>query len=349
MARTAPGTWPLPEWKPLMNNRVRARVLTPSPRALSARAEAFPARSPSRRLGLVTGTDSRVDAAATEADQTATYEAMFVSNLGIVEGVIRFVCQRHKLTASEADEFGAEVRLRLVQNGYEVFRRFQQRSSLRTYLTIVVQRLYLDYRNHLWGKWRPSAEARRLGPVSIRLETLLVRDGLPFDQACEVLRTNEGVTASDSDLAEIAVRLPNRPRRSIVGEDALQGLASTESALEDGILSKERLASARRVVNALSTAVQALADQDRLILRLRFQEGLGVADIARALHLEQKPLYRRFDALLQRLRQALEAAGIDRLEACDIVNREDVDISLALLGGSPGAAGLTQVKGPTRS
>ena len=94
---------------------------------------------------------------------------------------------------------------------------------------------------------------------------------------------------------------------------------------------------ARRILDALTTAVQALGDQDRVILRLRFQDGLAVADIARALHLDQKPLYRRFDALLNQLRAALEAAGIDRTEASEIVNRKDVDISLALLGGPPEA------------
>jgi RNA polymerase sigma factor (sigma-70 family) len=331
-----------------MNNRVPAPLLTASLRALSSRGEAVPASRPRGRLGLVTSTDPGADA-ATEGDETAAYEAMFVSNLGIIDGVIRFVCQRHHLTPSEADEFASEVRLRLVENGYEVFRRFQRRSSLRTYLTIVVQRIYLDYRNHLWGKWRPSAEARRLGPIAIRLETLLTREGLRFDQACEVLRTNEGVVLSDSDLAAIAVRLPLRPRRSMVGEEALKGLTTTERASEDGILSKERQDAARRVVIALSVAVQTLADQDRLILRLKFQEGLGIADIARALHLEQKHLYRRFDGLLKRLRQALEAAGIDRLKASDIINRADVDISLALLGDDPEVADLNQVKGSTRA
>ena len=331
-----------------MNNRVPA-VLTPSPRALSGRADTLPAGSPNRRRGFVTSANSGVDAGGTKAEQTSPHETLFVSNLETVNGILRFVCQRHKLTPTEAEEFGSEVRLRLVENDYEVLRRFQRRSSLRTYLTVVVQRIYLDYRNHVWGKWRPSAEARRLGPIAIRLETLLARDGLRFEQACEALRTNEGVVLTDAELAAIAVRLPLRLRRSVVGEEALQGVAAIESESDAGILSRERQNAARQVVNALSAAVQALQDQDRLILRLRFQENLSVADIARALHLEQKPLYRRFDALLQQLRNALEAAGIDRLAACDIVNRGDIDISLALLWESPEAPGLIQVKGPARA
>ena len=126
----------------------------------------------------------------------------------------------------------------------------------------------------------------------------------------------------------------------------LDGVPTADAELDNRILSRERQAATRRVLSALSGAVQTLGDQDRLILRLKFQEGLGVADIARALHLEQKPLYRRVDALLLQLRAALEAAGIDRLEAVEIVNREDADISLVLLADAPSAADSAAVRRP---
>jgi RNA polymerase sigma factor for flagellar operon FliA len=260
------------------------------------------------------------------------YEAMFVSNLETIERVIRYVCQRHGVAGLAAEEFDSEVKLRLMEHNYEVFRKFKQRSSLRTYLTVVIQHLYLDYRNHLWGKWRPSAEAQRLGPVAVRLETLVARDGFTFAEACEHLRTNENVAATDADLEALIGRLPARTRRAIVSEEALEEVADTTNRVDERMLSDERQAGARRILDALAPVIRSLADQDRLILRLRFQDGLGVADIARALHLDQKRLYRQFDALLQRLRTALEAAGVSRLEACELVNRNDVDISLALLG-----------------
>ena len=331
----------------LVNNRVldfrlaslsAVSVLTGPACGRRQAALVMPFNGPSQRARLVTTRGASGDDTAAVAGDTHRYETMFVSNLGIVESVTRHVCQRHKLSRSEADEFDSEVKLRLVDHDYEVFRKFQQRSSLRTYLTIVIQRIYLDYRNHLWGKWRPSAEARRLGPVAVRLETLMARDGFGFDQACEHLRTNEDIAATDSDLNEIVVRLPLRVRRTMVGEEGLEAIADKTTAVDDQLLSNERQAGARRILDALTSAVQALDDQDRVILRLRFQDGLAIADIARALHIDQKPLYRRFDALLEQLRMALESAGVERVEACEIVNRKDMDISLALLGGPPGAA-----------
>jgi len=342
--------------EPLVNNRVPTfRLASVSPFARLARptygrcqaALPMPANGPSQRLRLATTRDASGDGAPAAVDPTAHYQAMFISNLDVVERVIRYVCQRHKLAGLEADDFESEVKIRLVDHDYEVLRKFQRRSSLRTYLTIVIQRIYLDYRNHLWGKWRPSAEAQRLGSIAVQLERLIGRDGLGFEQACEHLRTNDGIRATDADLAALFVRLPVRTRRAMVSDDALEGVPDRTNAADDRLLSPERQAMARRILDALTTAVRALGDQDRVILRLRFQDGLAVADIGRALHLDQKPLYRRFDALLHQLRAALEAAGIDRTEACEIVNRKDVDISLALLGGPPEADSSRSTPGPS--
>src|SRR4030088_1334139 len=72
---------------------------------------------------------------------SARGETLFVSQLPVIEAVIAHVSRRHRLAATEAQEFGSEVALRLMQNDHEVLRRFQGRSSLRTYLTVVVNRL----------------------------------------------------------------------------------------------------------------------------------------------------------------------------------------------------------------
>ncbi|MGH9373300.1 MAG: sigma-70 family RNA polymerase sigma factor [Vicinamibacterales bacterium] len=313
------------------------------PPAKRGKTTVMPANGPIRRLRAVLAREAGGDSTPASLSISASHEAMLMSNLHVVDSVVRFVCQRHRLDPAEAEEFTSEVRLRLVDNDYDILRRFQQRSSLRTYLTVVIQRMFLDHRNRLWGKWRPSAEAQRLGQVAIRLERLMSRDGYAFEQACEVLWTNDGLRTVRSELADIASRLPLRSRPAFVGEEALETLPQNPAVRDGEIGSEGRRAIGARVRRALAPAVQELADQDRLILRLRFQDGLAVADIARALHLEQKPLYRRFEALLRRLRDALEAAGIDRADVLDVVSRKDVDISLALLEGAqatPAPAGI---------
>src|SRR5262249_56536161 len=96
----------------------------------------------------------------------------------VIDDITGHGVRSHRLSPAEADDFRSEVRLHFIDRNYEVLRRFENRSSLPTYVTVVIQRLFLDYRNRLWGKWRPSSEAKRQGPTWILFERLLAGDGL---------------------------------------------------------------------------------------------------------------------------------------------------------------------------
>ena len=88
--------------------------------------------------------------------------------------------------------------------------------------------------------------------------------------------------------------------------------AAIDSRADAPLKQAEAAAAARQSGAVLAMAVARLAPQDRLVLRMRFEDGCSVADIARALQLEQKPLYRRLERMLGELREALEAAGLTR-------------------------------------
>ncbi len=241
-------------------------------------------------------------------------ESVFLSSLPVINDVVAQVCRRHRLTADESDEFAAEVRLQFIERRYEPLRRFEGRSSLRTYLTVVIQRLFLDYRNRLWGKWRPTAEARRLGPHAIQLERLVIRDGWNVEPATELLKTNYGVNL-DEGLSALCLRLAQRqPSRQVVPESEAADVEGALPPADAHVVRAEHDFLAKRVHAALDRARQTLAPEERLILRMRFDEGVPVADIARALHLNQKRLYRTIEQMLTRLRQRLEADGISKEE-----------------------------------
>jgi RNA polymerase sigma factor (sigma-70 family) len=237
-------------------------------------------------------------------------EALFLSSLPVIEDVTAQVCRRHRLAAAEADDFRSEVRLHFIERHYDVLRRFQGRSTLQTYLTVVIQRLFLDYRNRLWGKWRPSMEAKRLGPTAILLERLVSRDGWSFEQAAEMLRVNHGVVV-DETLSALYVKVSQRlPYRQLAPESEATEIKSSSPAPDTNVLRAEQDFLAKRVHTALDRARQALAPEERLILRMRFEDAVPVADIARALHLNQKRLYRTIERLLADLRKRLEADGV---------------------------------------
>jgi hypothetical protein len=65
------------------------------------------------------------------------------------------------------------------------------------------------------------------------------------------------------------------------------------------------------------------------VLRMRFEDGCSVADISRTLRLDQKPLCRRLERLLADLRAALEAAGLTKDNATDVLDQRGFDLATA--------------------
>src|SRR3712207_1790789 len=115
-------------------------------------------------------------------------EQTFLANLPLIDRVTAIQARRHGLSAADAEDYASWAKARLIENGYAVFRAFAGRSSLATYLTAVLHNLLRDYLNARWGRWRPSAAATQAGPVAVRLEQLLRRDGYTIREASQVLR-----------------------------------------------------------------------------------------------------------------------------------------------------------------
>jgi RNA polymerase sigma factor for flagellar operon FliA len=245
-------------------------------------------------------------AAGQEPDETDLFGRHWLT----VEQAIRGVCRRQRFMADDAEDFTSLVCVRLLEDDCAVIRRFAGRSSLATYLTAVITHLAQDWRNTRWGKWRPSAAARQRGPVAVHLDRLLQRDGLSLDEACEILRTNYQVAESRSQLEEIAAALPIRTRRRFVewgGLDHDEAWLACTGSFRDPYADDH----AQRLARGLTAALRALSAEDRLLVKLRFEDGLRIVEIARRLHQPEKPLYRRIERLLGQLRDELEAHGLD--------------------------------------
>jgi RNA polymerase sigma factor (sigma-70 family) len=213
------------------------------------------------------------------------------------------------------------VQLKLVENDYEALGRFEGRSSLATYLRSIVTRHLLDERAALWGKWRPSVYAKRLGATAMQLELLMTRDGLVFREAVQVLRSTRVVVESDEDLHRISLGFPARAPRRFVDVAVLHHVA-VEDAVDRRIDGERQAALAMRTGAALTAAVDALAPQDRLLLKMHFEHNLPLSKIARMLQVEQKPLYRRRDQALAVLGRELTRQGVKREDIVQILGAE---------------------------
>ena len=68
------------------------------------------------------------------------------------------------------------------------------------------------------GKFRVSAAARRLGPPAPELEVLLVLQGLTFDEAYQVIKPRfPGLSRGEAE--EIAAQISPRPHRRVEGDE----------------------------------------------------------------------------------------------------------------------------------
>lgn len=273
---------------------------------------------------------------------------LLVENLDLIERVIRFTSRRQRLDESEVEEFASIVKLKLVENDYAIIRKFESRSHFATFITIVVQRMLLDYRIHHWGKWHASAEAKRLGDLAVELERLLHRDGRTIDDALPLLQARYP-DATREALEALAARLPERRARRRMVDLSEAETVAVEPEMEDQLLNDERERTCRQLSSTMREAIGRLPENDRLFLHLRFGCRLTVAQIARSMHIEQKLLYRHLEKLMRDLRAELERAGIAPRDAADLIGREGTQLDFALgnpvLRPSPNREGSVAAQG----
>jgi DNA-directed RNA polymerase specialized sigma24 family protein len=231
------------------------------------------------------------------------------------------------------------VKLALVENDYAILRRYEGRSSLATYLTIVIQRLLADQHERTHGRWRPSPEAERLGEGAVLIEDVVGRQRRSIDEATILVRSVDPAMTRDQ-VAALAERLPlraPRPREVELPAEDVTPLAAKERA-DTNTLDGELRDLSRRAGALLRETMDAWPADDRLLVRLRFESSLSIADIARLMHVPQRPLYRRIESLLARLRAVLIEGGIDPATADELVGasqRIEMDYGLAWKNGGP--------------
>ena len=242
-------------------------------------------------------------------------ETLFLQTLPAIEKILGGLARRHSLSTSDGDEFASWAKLRLIEDDYTIVAKFRGDSSITTYLTVVLAMLYREYRVQEWGRWRPSAAAKRHGGIALKLEVLTQRDRMPVSQAGELLRTSGETRLSDTELSVIVASFPRRSALRPVefGVPLPVDVAAYEEA-DEFLVSEEALAQRGLVQRTLASAMEALGAEDQLIIRMRYMNELSVADIARGLAIKQKPIYRRIERALGFLRHRLEQAGVSREE-----------------------------------
>jgi RNA polymerase sigma factor (sigma-70 family) len=282
-------------------------------------------------------------------DDRSEAARLFGENLALIDRVVARVCRQGGVAGADADDFSSVVRLALIEHDYAVLRAWQRRSSLATYLTIVVQRLLSDERMRTRGRWEPSAAARRGGAVAIALETAVRRDGQSLEQALPLVRAlDPSLKREDAEamLASVPERVP-RPR-AVALDDVVELVELRGSDTADApLMEKETGRLSQQTSRIVRETLASLPAEDRTIMRCHFGTGMSVADISRMFRLPQRPLYRRIESLTARLRRALTASGIDVATAESLIGSSVHALDFGWTGKTD-AAPQSQQEGESR-
>ena len=247
-------------------------------------------------------------------------EELFSTNLPLVERVIAGVCRRAGLRDADAEDFASSAKFALIENDYAILRGYEGRAPLGAFLSVVVQRLLAREWIRLRGRWHPSAEAERGGAPAVLLEKLMMRDGRSLDDAVDIVRSMHP-SLDRVSVQQLAGRLPQRlprPRLVPLSDDEHPFVAPDTADARANTAEAQRVSrcAARVVRETLAT----MPLEDRMLIRFHFGGGMSIADVSRILGVPQRPLYRRIEALLRCLRQALEAEGVGSALVEDIIS-----------------------------
>lgn len=247
---------------------------------------------------------------------------LFSDNLPLIQRVARVVARNHRLSPADAEDFVSKFQLHLIEGDYAALRTFEQRCQLATFLTVVAKRLCIDEIIRERGKWRPSASARRAGPLAEILERLLRFDGRSFDEAYQILKVSYRVPESRKEIEALLAEIPERPVREIRPiDDDVHQVPSPAPGPDVVVSVREDEEYADRVEGIVGRILREMAPEDRLIVELQFRDGRTLAAIARLLGVEQRPLYRRVERILIELRHRLEAEGVEAERVCRMLGR----------------------------
>jgi RNA polymerase sigma factor (sigma-70 family) len=275
---------------------------------------------------LLTDSDLRSDVTdprqpdSPAGDPATRGRRLLETHLDLIQRKLQHLSRFSGLPDIEAEEFRSWALFKLVDADYRILGSWEGRSTFPTFLTVVLVNLLRDYRIHIWGKWRPSAEARRRGPESVLLERLLVRDGLTADVAVERLRTEHGLSPAPEDVERLAATLPWRQQRRRAGEEVLLHIP-IHGEVEARIEERELACAADRLRELLAPLLESRPAEERLLLRLSFFEGLSMASIAPILGRPQKELYKVRERCLRQIQRSLSEASMSPEQVRELIGR----------------------------
>jgi DNA-directed RNA polymerase specialized sigma24 family protein len=138
------------------------------------------------------------------------------------------------------------------------------------------------------------------------------------------------------------------PRPRNVELSAAEAHLSTADFADQRVVAADTERLSERISGAIRDAMEEMTLEDRTIVRFHFGSSFTIAEIAGLLRLPQRPLYRRVEALLQRLRKKLAAVGIAAADVADLIGSATAEMDFGLRNGKREDARPTNTDGTQR-
>jgi len=228
--------------------------------------------------------------------------------------------------AAEAALFVLEA---LRKEDWKILRAFSGKASFGTYLRSVVFRLLEDFSRRKYGRLQPPSWLRRLGGIWLLLYSYLCLERLTIAEAVEMSHQRfQARTKAEIERAarEIKRRITDCGSHQMIEVELDEGgLPDAEEGRrrrpEEMLERHQRLELLQAVWAAAMTPGDfeksspagkvdfpfQLTSQEKLLIRMRYVDGLTVAKIAALLGCSRHRINGRLRRLLMRLRRVLEA------------------------------------------
>lgn len=248
-------------------------------------------------------------------------KALLESNLGITNEIVRKFCYRHSIAGDDADEYNSHVHEKLVEDECRKIREFKGGSSYKTYITVVISRILID-RIRSGRRWKPSQKALKMGNDAVILEELFYRKNYSFEQAYSTLVTNHGASISRDRAYEMVTLLQRRhviSKRPRVVEFVDNISDNRDTAPDRVVVNKENSKNKDHLDNVISEIRGFLSNEERLLLRMRFEGNIKISEIARVLRKERNYVDKKLKKIFVKFREELLSRDISVDDVKDII------------------------------
>lgn len=231
----------------------------------------------------------------------------------------------------------------LEKDGWKRVREFQGEASFKSYLRVLVLRLFEDFARKRFGRLRPPAWVTKLGGIWPRLFAALCLEKNDVLSAVELVYQGLAIPAKDgqdgekvkekkSSIEDAAYTLLGRipDCGSLTGEvsmdkEADQGGVADTATAEDVetrqgrelievifqvVLGRGTGDNGSKVADKLNLLRISLSPEEKLLLKLCYQDGLNVSKAGAMLGLTRFQAHGRMKRLMERLRAEFERVGL---------------------------------------